>query len=203
MNGAGLEVFLLAELLVLAGAYAACLDRFFTVGDMHSRGLSKGIPFIAHGGMWGDLLWISPLLGIIVSRFGSQWSVMEILVVCAMGFSGSAIMHLSYVKTDLPEAHTHDHKLTTAGWIHVVYMGTAFSILILLFFFTRGVSQRFAGITYFVLTLHMFVGTHIPLWFANPEWYGGQTWRRLFEAVGTVAGTAILVGIACHFMLGR
>jgi hypothetical protein len=58
--------FICLEGLVALQAFLAYQDHFFTVAQMRGRGISQGLPFISHFGMWGDFFVISPLAAYVI-----------------------------------------------------------------------------------------------------------------------------------------
>jgi hypothetical protein len=144
MNSTGVICLLFFEALVLLGGYLAYRDNFLTARQMvRNKGITNGLPFLAHGGMWGDFFLISPLLAIIVSRYATQWSGLQMFGSFLLGFFISFIMHEQYKKIEIPESHVYGGKTTKAGEAHKLYMIIALSIIILFFFCTRDVPKEF------------------------------------------------------------
>lgn len=196
----------LSQGLVLLQAWCAFRDRFLTVEQMKNRGFVKGLPFLAHLGMWGDALVISPLLSVIAAGYSEQWSLKEWLVALAAGFAMSFGMHWGYRKAKMPESHMHDGKLTKAGWMHFVYMGEAFAELFLFYFCTKGISHPFLILTSILLAAHMFAGTHMILGILlirrilSPSWYGGRPLQS-WPGWATNIAVWILLGGRCYYLM--
>ena len=136
----------------------------------------RGLPFIAHGGMWGDIFIISPLVGLIVGTYGGNWTLVQIVTMLIIAMMLSGVMHWTYVQTPFPDSLAWKGEgITTAGWLHVVYMGAAFAIIGLLYFCTPNPNQALVLLTGLSLGVHVVVGTHIPLGVFNEfepmEWF--------------------------------
>src|SRR3989344_5532980 len=95
------------------------------------RQMNKGVglPFLGHGGMWGDFIIISPLIAFILATYGDEWMIEQWIFAVVMGGMGSYIMHEQYKSGTLPGVHTRKGRLTRAGKVHFVYMAGAFAVL--------------------------------------------------------------------------
>ena len=199
---AGWITFIASVLFVIAGGYAAWKDEFLTVGQMLKHGDSKGLPFITHGGMWGNLVPISLILGASVYLYGSNWSKISIIGWLVMGTTVSIYMHKMYINggCSVPEAHTHGGKLTPAGIIHAIYMAWSLTIIFLLYFNTRGINPTFLICTSVALGIHIFIGNHMILGFIKPSWCG---WDYIHSKQGwaTILVSWAILGITCYMKL--
>ena len=149
---------------------------------MQNRGFPQGIPLIAHAGVWGDLIVLTPLLAGIVGMYGNRWDAGDMLIAIAIGAAvtvGMGFLWVNGAKNGLPEAHTYDGILTAAGLIHAFYMALAIAIIILFFFFSD-ISQGAATIVALVLAIHVVYGTHIVLGLIGPTWYPARPHKELF-----------------------
>ena len=126
MFSAKFWIFLvLGEFVVGLQGIAAGLDGFLTRTQMlRVHNIAKGYSFMEHGGMWADMLIVTPLIAYLVSNYrfahdspgsvallavaGGLWTLLAIMIYAPMG----AVM---------PEAHTHDGYVPVAGQIHVLY----------------------------------------------------------------------------------
>ncbi|MCX6715891.1 MAG: hypothetical protein NT077_02615 [Candidatus Taylorbacteria bacterium] len=166
---------------------------------MKARSIQQGLPFIAHGGMWGDLLIITPLMGVIVSTYGGGWTLPQVLSCVALGMIVSVAMHLSYLQGTFPESHIDQRiineadgrrvqdTLSGAGRIHVVYMAAMLAIIFLFYFASKSVSVPDAINAQLLLSVHIIMGTHIPLGLWNPKWYGRRPDLTAYVTVTVVA----------------
>jgi hypothetical protein len=152
----------------------------------------------AHGGMWGDVFIISPLVAAIVGYYWSTWAWWQVLGAAGIGFAASYVMHETYKAAPWPEAHVEGGHLTDVGCVHLGYMAFAFAALLL--YYVRPVSQTelaMMGFASGLLVLHVVLGTHVPLGMLkrdDPEsfwWYPGEPLKSA-GTWGAIAGTAIL-----------
>src|SRR3989344_5789141 len=111
--------------LVLAGGLSliglqvlySYANEWLTVVQMQ-RHHAQGVPYLYHfGALWGDLV-LTILLAHIVNRYGSRWSVKQVVAAFTLAVALSAVMHWQYAHDTLPGAHGHDGRLTMAGWLH-------------------------------------------------------------------------------------
>jgi hypothetical protein len=155
----GIFTFLALEALVGAQALFSYWSGFLTVAQMHQRGILHGLPFLWHFGMWGDIFIISPLAAIIVVRCWEQWKSESILFSAALAVMATYFMSYIYSLSEMPEAH----QVTAVGFLHEVYMATALTVFILLYFFTPQANRTLLISATALLTVHLFLGTHMVL----------------------------------------
>lgn len=171
----------------------------------------RGLPFIAHGGMWGDIVIISPLAGIIVGTYSDNWTLVQIVTMLAIGMMLSCAMHWTYVQTPFPDSLAWKGEgITAAGWFHVFYMGAAFAIIGLLYFYTPSPDSPLVLLTGTLLSMHVVVGTHIPLGVFNelepmawcPDFLVPPTGYVVLGAWGIlIAMTMFAVGVSGWLLL--
>lgn len=182
-------VLTIFEAVVLLQGWLAWCDDFLTPKQMRRGGIRSGLPFLAHGGMWGDLIFVSPLLAFIITTYGSEWSWIQIAAAVLFSLVVSFAMHETYKKGRFPEAHVQYGKLTKAGVVHFCYMAEAFLVLSLYYILVP--YTPWMWVVSALLVLHTIVGTHVVLGLVRPMWYPGRplqssgTW-------GAVGGTAVL-----------
>jgi len=189
----------IATLLVLEGMVGLQLvlahrDHFLTVAEMQGRGVSEGLPLLWHGGIWGDILIVSPLAGIVCAMYGSRWRATEIVICAVASASATATMACIWSYGDLPEAHRHSGQLTAAGMVHLAYMFAALTILALFYFCSGALPLPLVGIVSGLLILHTIFGTH--LWLGPLKAAGELAWyprQPLTDPLswGTVFGVAL------------
>lgn len=178
---AGILVAVLGLLAVFGEAYFANEDSFLTVAQMRAKGFQRGIPLLAHAGVWGDLIILTPLLSVLIGLHGNLWSASDIAVASAIGVVITIGMGFLWVKgaeNGLPESLTHGGAMTIAGYIHAVYMAAALAIIVL-FFFYSGASREAAMVVSVVLAIHVIYGTHIALGLYAPSWYPDRPHNQL------------------------
>ena len=192
-------------LLVFLGAVAlqglfAHYDDFFTPKQM-LRHVPRGLPFVAHGGMWGDVLIISPLVAVIVEQYSSQWSFKGVVLAILAGLVVSVLMHEIYKAGLIPEAHVQYGHLTSAGWVHFGYMAAALAVLILYFLDTE--YTPYMWVVSILLIFHTAIGNHVPLGLVQPDWYSGRPLTSM-GTWGAIGGIAVLtLGRTAWLAFGR
>jgi hypothetical protein len=189
-------VFVETEILIFIGAWFAYRDRFLTVKQMLAKGVPQGMPYVWQFGIWGDIILISPLLGLIVAWYGGQWSPVEVSVACGIGFLVSAGMHYQYINhpIQIPTSLVYGQRLTLAGWEHFVYMAEALAVLILFYFATSRLSPWLVIITSSVLMVHTAVlGMNTMLKVKPLTWYPSGP---LFDRPGIMVSAATGIFLA-------
>ena len=185
------------ESLVSLQAFLAYQDRFFTVAQMQERGISQGLPFIWHFGMWGDLVVISLLAAYVTGRYFGRWRLPWIMASLAVGFVAAGLMSWLYTLSPMPETHIQSHGLTGAGWVHLFYMGIAIAVFTQFFFFSGNVSIALLRIVSVLLFVHVFFGTHMALGIFklvfSLDWYPAQPLGSVF---GWITLWAVGFGLA-------
>ena len=151
------------ESLVGIEAWLACRDRFLTATQMTGRGISHGLPFIWHFGMWGDIIVISPLAAIVVGIFWSDWSTRSLMFSLAIGLSIAISFSWSYTLSNGYDAFVQQHRLTPSGWLHLLYMSLCFCVFAQLYLFTTAASENFIKLSGILIVIHVFLGTHMML----------------------------------------
>jgi len=161
-----------AVLIVPLGCYymifcefeSSAADRFLTVRQMRSRGVDYGIPLIGHLGIWSDIILLTPLLSFIAYQYGQQWSFEAIMMAAIPALIITMIIARVWVRGGrvVPEALTHDGRMTNAGLWHASYTVAALTVLFLFYFATDLRSAPVATVSW-LLAIHVFLGSHIPL----------------------------------------
>jgi len=183
----GTIIGIVAETLVLLGAWGAYKDDFLTPRQMRLRGVYYGLPFIGHGGMWGDFVVVSTFGGYIVTLYSPEWSLSQVVFMLVSGFAVSIVMHILYARGGFPSAHAHSGKLTTAGWIHVVYMGGALAVFGLFYLYTSHVSVWFLTTVSVFMAIHMVIGNNTILRILKPSWCPRETLQQRIPGYVSVA----------------
>lgn len=162
---ADIAVVAISVLWVLLEAAMACADRMLTPSQMLEKHPDhpKGLPFICHGGMWGDVFIVSPLVGVIVAMYGEQWDKTQVLTMLTIGMVLSIAMHGVYIMTPFPDSLAWRGGISMAGWMHVMYMSAAFTIIGLFYFCTSNVPPALLIIVSTLLTIHVAIGNHVVL----------------------------------------
>jgi len=186
---------LVGELGLLAlQAIAAYWIGMLTPNQMMARGRPQGLPLVAHGGMWGNLL-LTALTAHFVTRYGAQWTKGEWVVALIVGTILSGGMHWVYkTYATIPEAHVLGHRLTFAGWTQFVYMAYVLAVLILFYlgterpYPTRGVMWANTS----MLAFYLAIGNHFILGLVAPSWYPNRPLRSPIGWATVIGGSAVL-----------
>jgi hypothetical protein len=177
----GVVVFLILEALVVVQVILADRDSFLTVSEMCRRGIVQGLPFVWHFGMWGDVLVVSPLVATVVARYSQGWTPFSIFAATATGCLAAIGMASVYSLSDMPQAHVLYHHTTPAGYVHILYMGLALTVFILMYFNTAQISHSFLLWANVLILIHLLYGTHMVLgataFFVELPWYNDRPLR--------------------------
>ena len=120
------EYLVVGWAFVVTQGIAAFRDGYLTQRQMRYRVPQRGYSLMEHGGMWADVLLISPITAYILSikeerqlHFGSV-TCLIMLGIIVVTF---AVLGAGYAKASkkTPEAHAHHGRTTPAGWIHGLY----------------------------------------------------------------------------------
>lgn len=183
--------------LVIISYVFAYADKMLTVSQMrsHGAGFRKGIPFLGHlAAAYGDLA-LSFLLATLVGLYGGEWRSWQVNAVGVVALGLSGLMHWTYIEggKHFPEAHTYGGRLTLVGWVHVLYMAWAFTIIGLFFVYTTDPSPFWVYLSAVWLWLHVIIGVHIPMRLVRTTWF---PYRGVLDtgAIGSiVSASAALV----------
>ncbi len=110
---------------------------------------------------------ISPIIGSAVAQYSDQWTLAHIVIMSVIGMTLSAGIHRIYMLTPFPDSLAWRKGISTAGWMHFIYMGFAFTIIGLLYFCTESVDPGFLATASFLLTVYIAIGNHVLLGVLN------------------------------------
>lgn len=146
---------------IFAAAFLAYQDGMLFPSQMMER-YPVGFPFIANGGMWGDLLFVTPAL-YFIGKHANEWDSEEVWLALLAGLATSLAMHyFVYLKGALPDSLAGGGRpISPAGWIHVGYFAIAIA-LIGLFYFCSAPTRSDVMVVGILLTLHIVVANHVP-----------------------------------------
>lgn len=183
--------------LVVAAAVLSYFDGMFLPSQMMQR-YPVGFPFIANGGMWGDLIFVSAAL-YVIGKYASAWTGPQVLMMLIAGCTMSAMMHyFVYLQGSYPDSLAGGGRpLSPAGWVHVLYFGLAMAA-ILLFYFCSHPAKEDVIVVGILLALHIVIANHVPLNFLNERLF--FPWcPAIFEKE---ASSLRIVGIALALLAG-
>ena len=192
--------------VVLQGAFAYG-DGFLTAKQV-AEGRGQGLPFLYHGGMWSDVVLFAPLMAYVISKHGREWNWWPPLAIFIVGFVASyAMQHMFAYRLAglaIPEAHTHDSALTTAGWIHLGSMAAGIAVLALYYVATSNLERAEVWAISGLLFLHFVIGTHVPFraWVTirQPMWFPVGPIVDLNTGI-TLGGLAVVLALLSAWAL--
>ncbi len=132
--------FVLLEVAIIAQGVCAWKTKFFTrnQGKKYGTASEKFLPFVEHGGMYGDFIIVSPMIAWIIVSFATLWHLEAIILVGIGVTLVGLIPVLLWAKESVkePAVWNKGGKVSLAGWIHLVYMSVATTVFVLFYFFT-------------------------------------------------------------------
>lgn len=175
---------------------------FATIGDGTFVNEKKAqwkvdMPFVAHGGMWADLIIVPVICGLI---WNYMQAPLQTAVACIAGaLTATIVMHAAWGADKRTTGHmwpNHRNRcwwldLSTAGWMHVLYMWVVLSLL-----FMYAVSPPApASITWAVgilLTIFTPLAVILPCRVAKHQWFNGIA---IFNTIVILAATWVITVI--------
>lgn len=181
-------------MVVLQGV-AAWNDGFFTQRQLHKRGVLDGESFLSHGGMWADIIIISPLVTYILVDHKIILNTSSLLLFSFSIFVSGVLGYVYYIKgVTIPHPHAHDGKTTLAGWIHNVF--TVSALFVLLLPYTGFISPLFTASEF------LWMAIALTVFFVFGIVKFDTHWRvQKFEVVQVVAEIFVLWLITLYIIL--
>lgn len=165
----GLSIIIASMVLVTyEGLVSYYIYRNFFPSQVLVRWGQPGIAFFAHGGMWGDLVFLPPVMAWVITQYSHTWSGSQIAIMGLIGFAITLGNHLLLVFTqEIPDPiGWQKEKWNTLIGLHFVYMSTYVALAGLFFCYSRPSLEATVAIGA-ILGVHMAFGMHIPLGIAN------------------------------------
>ncbi len=127
-------VFCIGDALVFLQGVAAYADGFLTHAQMqrvHKIPPGGGYSFFDQGGMWSDVIIITPLVAYLIATYSFACSPVSVFlfVIALLLWAFLAQKMFVPMGASMPEAHARNGYITLAGWIHVVYAGLTTSVV--------------------------------------------------------------------------
>ncbi len=168
MGKIAVYVGIVSVIFVLAEAYTSFKNKTFTPAQMLTRWNKPGIPFLWHGGMWGDIFILPPLMMFIIARYANEWNMNGIIMMMSIGVAITLANHLMLIFTqDTPDPlGWKKEKLSVTIALHFIYM-SVYIALIGLFYFSSSADVTVTSIVSIVIGIHTMLGTHVVLSMAN------------------------------------
>ncbi|MCX6786577.1 MAG: hypothetical protein NTU85_02035 [Candidatus Kaiserbacteria bacterium] len=159
--------------------------NLFTEKQMLKHHGPQGLVFIYHGGIWGDVIIISPLVAAIVECCGSEWLLRQKITALIVGFVASVAMHQMYTKIPWPDA-----LMNTKAWIiHMLY--TALAIAAFFLYFIWAPFTPWMWLVSGFIVIHVAVGNHAVLGLLHISRYPGKPFTDSFFWI-QISGVAVL-----------
>jgi hypothetical protein len=129
-------IWLVGTVLVVIQGVLSYFDGYFSRRQMLRRGVSNGWSFLEHGGMWADVVVISPLVAYVLSHYRLNWNTWYGIALALGAILISVFLGKMYAEAakTTPEAHTHDRRTTPAGWVHGLFAVTGVWVMAMFFF---------------------------------------------------------------------
>ena len=181
----GITVYAVLQAFWVLGALAAWRGHTFSVSQMLALGVTKGIPYVGHIGMWNDLFTIHPLLAIYAGIYwNQQWQWLTQwwftpLVAASLAISWYAnrmwVQDRNIITTFAGIAEDKIHStgtMSSVAWIHVPHMAIIITIFVMMgLSITMGqVAWKFALGAAVLLLAHILMMQHPWLRELNPSW---------------------------------
>jgi hypothetical protein len=105
--------------------------------------------------MWGDFIFISPLVAIIVTSYSAGWSSKQIFIAFTISlFLSFGIHRLFYLTRPFAGFWGFDGKLSTSGAFHFAFMTFAMAVFELLYLATPDADRFFLSVVSVLLASH-------------------------------------------------
>ncbi len=154
----------------------------------------RGQAFIEHGGMWGDVLFLSFVIG-IATTYCDQWSGKQVLILSAITLIINIAMHTWWAKAQvkIPGHIVRNGNITISGLINFAYLQMTLTLVLLFYFCSIKVELIHAWVVTTLLTVFM------PCALIQPGWMHNNHHFNKFD----IAKTLVLAGILwwAHFQL--
>jgi len=136
----------------------------------HKQLGEKSIPWLWHGGVWADLLLLTPVI-YYISPFFQEWEMNQVVMYGLISIGVTAICHLLYAKTQPIAGHIVEPKglgfgkLPIGGWYHFAY-ATVILAVVALFYLQPGTEKPTMAVS-ILLTAYTLVSVIQPGWYTH------------------------------------
>ncbi len=191
------------NILVVIEGILAYNDGMFSPKQMILKGHQNGMPWITHfGASWGDFFIITPLVVAMLSLYGQQWSYKEHWKLIVLVFVITAAFHFLWSKNKMPDCLAWNGYLTSAGWVHLVYMSCVLTFIVLFYFCTSHIDPTFLVVVSILVTFHIAIGNHLLITILRPSWWP-VTIPGLLNALAVTFGVGVALFIRCRYILAH
>ena len=151
----------------------------------------KGIPFMLHPGMWGDDLFVSPMVGFAMALYADQWTWPAVAFFGVLAIIVNEVRTVAASRSTIPDSLAwQEDGVTAAGWIHEWYSNYTMTVLFLFAFCDRPdwLTLAFASIP---IAAHMAIGP-VGIWAYGAV--GKRSWAPPIEPLPMVLGPWFALG---------
>lgn len=174
--------------ITLVGIQGVCayIDGYFSQAQIRTvHGIHNAYSFKEHGGMWADVLIVTPIVSYIATTYRLKyWSMTGILILALAIFVSLAAGYLyQEMGKTIPEAHTHFGYTPLAGWIHGLF--AVATIWICVMFYLTPVTPQ-PGFDMIAISIGLTALFILGVKKFNPNW----NWSK-----GAIIQVAILIAL--------
>ena len=160
-------LFIVFEGWVALQGFVAWREGFFTFAQARENG-RPGVPvasFTRHGGMWGDVLFVSPLCARLLADYVAIWPMSFVgrAVLASTAITVVMLVVWADASTKVDEPFAREGAVTTPGLLHAVYMTGALAVVMLFLYGTAAVlvPRWYAHAACAVLAAHVVTAVNI------------------------------------------
>lgn len=158
MNWTVTLIFLGVALLMVLASY---LRGDLTKRQMRINCLYSSQSCLSHTGIWGDVLLIPWLAGIIAS-YHHGWYTFDYLCLGGIAFVVTLILHALWARNNPPDHNISKRRtLTAAGWLHLLFMSAMLTLVALFYFATAKVALSHLVWVSVLLGIHTTLSTAV------------------------------------------
>lgn len=208
--------FCMVGLVILEGVLTY-IAGMFSPRQMIAGGHPQGLPWIMRfGASWGDFFIITPMTTIMLCGHGSQWHLGEHWLLITIVWVINVAMHKFWSASAFPDSLCWNGILSLAGWLHFVYTGIAFTVIVLFYFWTKNINPTLLIAASVAIVVHVAIGNHLLLSLYNllaesaPVSWGLKTlswWTaNKFKdptTIATIIGISALLYWRCRYILAH
>lgn len=174
-------------ILVGLGAVIANTDGRLTFEQMGP----KSLPWIAHGGVWADLLILTPVIGLAMAKAGT-WPAKGVIINLIVCIVVTILCHVMWAKAQPLPGHIVEpinggQVVMMGGYYHAVYMAVVMWIIVNYFTLTPSINLWVPVL----MTIFVIPSTLQPGWMVNKILHG----RGSIDAVGWIVSAVIWCAI--------
>ena len=199
-------VFMSVCTILIAAGLAYFDGTLFPKQMMEKYPHGYSYSFIANGAMWANLV-IMSVVFYVIGDYYWQWSTKEILIALVLGMAVSyTLFNFVYLRGKFPDSLAGGGRpISDAGWIIMVYAGTAFAAIGLFYLRVTATAWDIL-IVGCLLALYIPIANHVVLWWLNNyhHWpWCADVFKKesspltfiIWGEIAVVVGTALKLGM--------